>query len=67
MKSNNVQALITPEIIKHRDDLLMFKYITCESVVNVTHDTKGNFSCPKLIFLFTIIFMIFRRRNKYNE
>jgi len=44
IKSNNIQVLITDEFKNRRNNLLMFKYTDCKSVIN---DTDG-----KIIHIF---------------
>lgn len=48
IKSNNIQALMTPEIKNERDDLLLFKYIECKTIPNCYRD--GNITIPYNIF-----------------
>jgi len=43
IKSNNIQALMTPEIKNERDDLLLFKYIECKTIPNYP---EGSITIP---------------------
>lgn len=42
IKSNNIQALMSPEIKNIRDDLLLFNYIKCNSIPNYPEGNKQN-------------------------
>jgi len=43
IKSNNIQALMTPKIKNERDDLLLYKYIECKTIPNCP---EGNIIIP---------------------
>lgn len=42
IKSNNIQALMSPVIKNERDDLLLFNYIKCNSIQNYPEGNKQN-------------------------
>lgn len=42
IKSNNIQALMSPEIKNERDNLLLFNYIKCNSIPNHPEGKKQN-------------------------
>ncbi|XP_060859886.1 midasin [Metopolophium dirhodum] len=42
IKSNNIQALMTPEIKNERDDLLLYKYIECKTIPNYPEELVNN-------------------------